>query len=66
MSTSKNPWDLAYEEFAYEEFKDVYSRAYHPEKEVLKEALTEYIKWFGKREVKTDKLIDEEIKIRVK
>ena len=53
MSTIKNPWDLA-----YEEFKDVYSRAYHPEKEVLKKALAEYIKWFGKREVKTDKLIE--------
>tara|TARA_B110000046_G_scaffold150208_1_gene158526 strand:- start:481 stop:633 length:153 start_codon:yes stop_codon:yes gene_type:complete len=28
------------------------------EKKVLKEALTEYIKWFGKRETKTDKLIE--------
>jgi hypothetical protein len=27
-------------------------------KKVLKEALTEYIKWFGKRETKTDKLIE--------
>jgi hypothetical protein len=25
---------------------------------ILKEALTEYIKWFGKRETKTDKLIE--------
>ena len=28
------------------------------EKKVLKEALTEYIKWFGKREGFTDKLIE--------
>ena len=28
------------------------------ETKVLKDALTEYIKWFGKREVKTDKLIE--------
>lgn len=28
------------------------------EKKVLKDALTEYIKWFGKRETKTDKLIE--------
>lgn len=28
------------------------------EKKVLKEALIEYIKWFGKREAKTDKLIE--------
>lgn len=28
------------------------------EKKVLKEALTEYIKWLGKRDTKTDKLIE--------
>ncbi len=28
------------------------------ETKVLKDALTEYIKWFGKREAKTDKLIE--------
>ena len=28
------------------------------EKTLLKEAIAEYIKWFGKREVKTDKLIE--------
>ena len=28
------------------------------ERKVLKEALAEYIKWFGKRETKTDKLIE--------
>jgi hypothetical protein len=28
------------------------------ETKVLKEALTEYIKWFGKREEETDKLIE--------
>ena len=28
------------------------------EKKALKEALTEYIKWFGKSEAKTDKLIE--------
>ena len=28
------------------------------ETKVLKDALTEYIKWFGKRETKTDKLIE--------
>jgi len=28
------------------------------EKKILKDALAEYIKWFGKRETKTDKLIE--------
>lgn len=28
------------------------------EKKVLKDALAEYIKWFGKRDTKTDKLIE--------
>ena len=28
------------------------------ETKILKEALAEYIKWFGKRETKTDKLIE--------
>jgi len=28
------------------------------EKKVLKNALAEYIKWFGKRQTKTDKLIE--------
>jgi len=28
------------------------------EAKILKEALAEYIKWFGKRETKTDKLIE--------
>ena len=28
------------------------------ETKVLKDALTEYIEWFGKRETKTDKLIE--------
>ena len=28
------------------------------ETKVLKDALTEYIKWFGKRETKTDELIE--------
>jgi len=28
------------------------------EKKVLKEALTEYIKWFGKKKTETDKLIE--------
>ena len=28
------------------------------ETKILKEALAEYIKWYGKRETKTDKLIE--------
>ena len=28
------------------------------ETKILKEAITEYIKWFGKREAKTDELIE--------
>ena len=34
------------------------------ETKILKEALAEYIKWFGKRETKTDKLIEVSIQSR--